>query len=447
MCAKDGVQVVSASPLRLDLRILCTRDGNPVRKNLDIWPTFPIHIEYFYPRTIEGIDEDNLIAALERPDRVSSLCLGLSWPTGPRFRFFQRFLRKMVRVMQAPFPALTYLFLSMVTSEDVPVLPSEFLGRSAPRLQKIELINIPFPALPVLLSSTSHLVKLYLVTIPQTGYIPPEVMVAALATLESLEDLGVGFQSPASRPNQIRLPPMTRIVLPALTSFKFRGVREYLEDFVARISAPRLHKIWTSYFNQLVDFEVPQIWQFIDRSENLNQPRCCLVNFQNDDVSFGAGPTTHWHITESESFEDTSPVIYVRIGCKGLDWQVSHLAQALNQISAVLSNILHFAIDSDSINTDPDDMDDIEWLQLLRPFSSAQTLFVSKEFAGQVSHVLENTDVTMANEVLPVLDMLCLEGQPMTFAHKFIAARWESGHPVTTVDTERAFRERLESYS
>jgi hypothetical protein len=38
-------QVVFGSPLRLNLRILCTY-GTPVRKHLDIWPNFPIHIEY-----------------------------------------------------------------------------------------------------------------------------------------------------------------------------------------------------------------------------------------------------------------------------------------------------------------------------------------------------------------------------------------------------------------
>ena len=274
-------------------------------------------------------------------------------------------------------------------------------------------------------------------------------MVAALTMLTMLEDLTLGFQSPASRPDQMRLPPITRTVLPALTSFIFYGVREYLEDFVARINAPRLHMIWTKYFNQLIDFEIPQLWRFIDRSEDNHQPRCCLVKFEDDAISFSAGPTTGWHIPESESYEGIPRPIDVCISCEGIDWQVSHLAQALNQISAatVLSHILHFSINSGSINRDPEDiMDDIEWLQILRPFSSVQTLFVSKELAAHISRSLENTGAMMATEVLPALDMLCLEDQPMTFAHKFIAARWESGHPVTTVDTKWEFQERLKSY-
>jgi hypothetical protein len=259
-----------------------------------------------------------------------------------------------------------------------------------------------------------------------------------------LEDLAIGFQSPASRPDQIHLPPVTRTVLPALTYFYFNGVREYLEDFVARISAPRLDTIEIDYFNQLVDFEVPQLWRFIDHSEDLRQATRCFVEFQDDRGYFGAGPSTH--IPESESFDDFPCPIIVRILCEGIDWQVSHMAQALNQISAVLSNMLHFAIIADDIRPELEGMDDIDWLQLLRPFSSVQTLFVSREFAGHVSRALEGIPEVMATELLPALDMLCLEDQPVSSAHKFIAARWESGRPVTTVNTRKAFEERLISY-
>ena len=431
-------QIVFASPLRLDLRIHCN-SRTPVRKCLDVWPTFPLLIEDFYYLD-KGIGIGNIIAALEHPHRVSVLTL--DEVTGPM-------LVRMITVMQEPFPALENLYLyAPYKSNDIPVLPSEFLGRSAPCLGEIQLQAIPFPGLPVLLLSTSNLVTLSLMDVPQTGYIPPEAMVAALATLTRLTFLDIGFRSPASHPDQIRLPPITRAVLPVLQNFNFGGVREYLEDFVSRIDAPRLRGIWSHYFNQLVDFEIPQLWQFIDRSEDLDQPRCCLVYFRSDDVSFRAGLTTGLNVSKLEPDEDYSCKIGVQIRCKGIDWQVSHIAQALNQISttSVLSNILHFAIDSDSISRGPDNMDDIEWLQLLRPFSSVQTLFVSRELAGHVSRSFENTAATMATEVLPALDMVCLEGQPMTFAHKFISARWESGHSVTTVDTKRAFRERLKLY-
>jgi hypothetical protein len=428
-------QVVFSSPLRLKLRILCTY-GTPVRKHLDIWPNFPIHIEYFRDGPMERNDEDNVIAAFDHTNRLSSVGLYL---TG-------RQLGKIVTGRQQPFPALTHLYLGTHVSNDVPVLPCEFLGRSAPSLQEIQLVGVPFPALPALLLSTSDLVTLCLLNIPQTGYISPEAMVAALASLIKLEDLIIGFQSSASCPDQIHLPPVTRTVLPALTYFYFNGVREYLEDFVARISAPRLHDVVTYYFNQLVDFEVPQLWRFIDHSEDLRQATRCVVDFQGDRGYFGAGPSTHIPKSKSKSFDDFHPDIKVRIRCQGIEWQVSHMAQALNQISAVLSNMLHLAINSSKISTKPEGMDDIDWLQLLRPFSSVQTLFISREFVGHVSRALKGIPEAMVTELLPALDMLCLEDQPVSPAHKFIAARWESGRPVTTVNTRKAFKEGLISY-
>ncbi|KAF8260876.1 hypothetical protein EI94DRAFT_1789740 [Lactarius quietus] len=162
---------------------------------------------------------------------------------------------------------------------DVPVLPREFLGRSAPHLQELILYGIPLSAFPIILPSASDLVKLSLYNIPQTGYISPDAMVAGLATLTRLRDLWIGFHSPNSRPNKIPISLTTRTVLPALTYFYLRGVRENLEDFVARIDAPRLDRIEIDYFSQLIDFEVPQLSRFIDRSETFRRPMRFSVEF------------------------------------------------------------------------------------------------------------------------------------------------------------------------
>jgi hypothetical protein len=80
-------------------------------------------------------------------------------------------------------------------------------------------------------------------------------------------------------------------------------------------------------------------------------------------------------------------------------------------------------------------MDGIEWLQLLRPFSSIQTLFLSRKLAGPISRALEEIAGVRATYFLPVPDTLCVEEQPVSSIHKFIAARSESGRPVTTVDS------------
>jgi hypothetical protein len=52
----------------------------------------------------------------------------------------------------------------------------------------------------------------------------------------------------------------------------------------------------------------------------------------------------------------------------------------------------------------------------------------------------------MVAEVLPVLDLIYLVDQPVTSVEKFLAARQLSGHPVTIVDTEAEFDERVKSY-
>ena len=229
-------------------------------------------------------------------------------------------LEKVATVAQEPFLALTQLDLTFECGS-VSVLPIEFLGGSAPRLREIQLRGIPFPTLPTLLSSASDLVHLYLHRMPHAGYISPEVMVASLAALTRLNSLYIKFQSSTSRPDQSvisrrRAAPPTRVVLPALTFFKFGGASEYLEDLVARMDAPRLAVIETTYFNQLVS-QVPQLFRLIGRTQIIEQTMDAVVYTTSSFVSliFLPGP-----VDPSLS----------QISCRGLDWQVSHLDEVLS---------------------------------------------------------------------------------------------------------------------
>jgi hypothetical protein len=94
----------------------------------------------------------------------------------------------------------------------------------------------------------------------------------------------------------------------------------------------------------------------------------CFFSFEEHFVSFSACPTTH--IPETKPFDPFPPsrCIGVHILCKRIDWQVLHIPQALDQISTVFSNMVHFYINADRINSKPEYMDSIEWLQLLCPF-------------------------------------------------------------------------------
>jgi hypothetical protein len=87
--------VVFASLRRLDLRLLC-RNDRPVRAMLDIWPALPINIRM----ESWGPGLDNLIAALEHPDRVRSISL-IHVPDPHK--------NLLVAAMQVRFPELTEL--------------------------------------------------------------------------------------------------------------------------------------------------------------------------------------------------------------------------------------------------------------------------------------------------------------------------------------------------
>ncbi len=106
-----------------------------------------------------------------------------------------------------------------------PIVPESFLGGSAPRLRRLSLNHTPFPGLPNLLLSATHLVDLHLWRIPNSGYFTPEAIVTGLSTSTSLKVLWLGFESPLSRPKRERRrpPPLTRSILPALTRFRFKG--------------------------------------------------------------------------------------------------------------------------------------------------------------------------------------------------------------------------------
>ena len=114
-------QIILASPQRLNLQIFC-KTGTPVRKNLGIWPAIPICIYY---GDISSDDEDNIMAALEHPDRLSDV----------RFvNIAGSQLGKIAAAMQGPSSIMTHLTIISDDGSVPPALPSGFLG-PAPRLR------------------------------------------------------------------------------------------------------------------------------------------------------------------------------------------------------------------------------------------------------------------------------------------------------------------------
>jgi hypothetical protein len=360
---------------------------------------------------------DNIIAVLERSDRVCQIDLVSVQSSN---------LEIILAAMQQPFPELTYLSLHH-TSNTAPVVPDLFLGGSAPRLEFLMLEGIPFPGLPKLLLSATHLVTLHLRNIPHSGYISPEAMVTCLSSLTGLEILRLEFQSPRSCPDQAsrRPPPSTRPVLPVLTYFDFKGVTEYSEDFVAHIDAPRLNALEITFFNDIV-FDTPQLMQFISRTPMSREFKKAHFSLRNREADLDF---------LSQTSDDGS--LKVNILCRGLEWQLSSLEQVCTLCLPPLSMLEDLYI-YEVPYSPPDWKDDIEnglWLQLLHPFTAVKNLYLSEEIALRIGPALQELAEGRTTEVLPALQNIFLEGLESSGPvqegiGKFVAARQVTSLPV-----------------
>jgi hypothetical protein len=383
---------------------------------LDIWPALPIAIEDQDDGFSRAKGAGNIVAALGHPDRVCRIKLWAT-PTSDLDRF--------AAAMNVPFPELTVLSLTTTTMSrnTVPIFPDSFLGGSAPRLQNLWFSGISFPALPKLLSSASDLVDLRLFNIPHSGYISPEAMVTGLSALTRLEHLSIGFQSPRSRPDQPSPPRSIRTVLPALNVFYFRGVSEYLEDLTSRIDAPLLCDLFITFFNQLI-FNTPRLCSFISRAERLRSQSQVCVTFQGDCVEL-------FHTL------DRRPRLRLMILCKGSDWQLSSLTQFCDSPFLSFFNLEHLEICEDSFSRPrwQGDVENIQWLDLLRLFTTVKRLSLSREFTPRVVPALVELSGERIMDVLPALQSISLPVTSLSgrigeaFA-RFLTARQLSGHPV-----------------
>src|SRR6266850_2222614 len=407
--------VIFGSPLRLDLRLVCT-DRTPTMASLDIWPPFPISIASWAVVGEKGVE--NIIAAVEHGhDRISHISInGINGSA----------LGKLATAMRQPLPTLrTFFFGPSGDSESVPVLPETFLGGSAPHLEAFILHGIPFPTFPKFILSSTHIRSLFITDIPHSGYISPNAMVACLAALPNLEFLYIGFRSPLSRSPQITPPPRTRIVLPALTRLCFWGVSEYFEDFVAQIDTPLLNDLDITFFMDLI-FEIPRLRHFVGRAERLKPFDQAVMEFSDRAI---------W-------ISDTDGFLYrfrLEIRCERPDWQLSSMVQIFGQQLPLLSHVEQLEIFQPSYAhmqwIDNPDMDSSLWLELFHLFIALQSLYVSAKLVAPVAAALQELTEGRTMEVLRALHSLFLEelepsGPVPEGIKSFVAARQLSGHHV-----------------
>jgi hypothetical protein len=396
------------------VRLFCDTK-TPVKETLDIWPPLPVAL------SCNSGGVDNTVAALELNDRISELHI---------FRITSSQFKKILAAMQQPFPALTSLNISYL-DEFAAVVPPSFLGGSAPSLRSLTLHHVAFPEIPKLLLCATHLVELSLWNIPQSGYFSPEAMATSLSVLTKLESLQIGFEFPQSRPDRgsQRPPSPTRTLLPVLTELIFRGVGEYVEDFVARIDTPLLDTL-TIFFDQLI-LDTTQLTRFISRTPNFKAHDEAHVYFSDKDVS----------VTLSLGSDDMKGV-HLSIPCIQPDLQLSFMALVCSSSfpQGLTLTVERLYIQEPEWESSQEywrnSFGGSQWLELLRPFTAVKELYISHEFVPRIMPALQELVGDRVIEVLPVLRSLFLEekvpsGSVQDSIGQFIAARQLSSHPIT----------------
>jgi F-box-like len=412
--------IVFASPHRLNLCLSCT-EHTPVRETLDVWPPLPIEILSYRL-------DDNIFAALEHRDRVRKVSL-------------LRIPRKhIVALMPEPFPALERLSLATdsVNDNNPPVLPSTFLGGSAPRLKTLFLRCISLPTLPQLLSSSNDLVDLSLQRIPHGGFISPEAMATCICALSRLMNLRISFSFDclAFRPRIDRRTegpsPLTRTVLASLTNFEFHGDSRYLEYIVAQIDAPVLKNVDILLFDlalsNLPILDIQNLAQFIDHSPT-------LMSYNRAEMVLGFGQLELRLLPTMKTSRDG---FFSTIRCNDASLQLPCMAQICANFSFLLSGVKKLDIEGRRTCVQAD-IDDAKWLELFHLFSSVQTLQISRRMQPCIVSALEGLSGESATRVLPALGDLYLQekylppgsGSEQKDIGRFIAARQCLNRPVT----------------
>ena len=251
-------RIVVASQRVLRLRLFCTH-GTPVQKSLDCWPSLPIVVQYgglpaLSPPAPE--DEDNIVAALKRSDRVISISLTVTIS-----------LMEKLSAIKKPFSELQDLVL--LSQDGAPLtLPRTF--RCGQRLRRLHSTGIAFPALmqPLYPSSSTNLIDLQL----HDAFLPwqistvilPVILKDVLSEMTKLRSLSLHFCSAVDYHFPLT-PYGERIVLPFLTSLNYRGSVAYLEGIFAILDAPSLKDIEITFDNPFL--ALPKFKKFIDRIE------------------------------------------------------------------------------------------------------------------------------------------------------------------------------------
>ena len=406
--------------------------------------TLPLSLDYsFFCRPTTPEDEDNVVAALEYPDRVHSIEIdGAGAPL----------IKKLVTAMRKPFPSLVNLDLRSHPPGTFPAIPKKFLGGSVPYLRHLSLQSFSSPHLPTLLLTARNLVTLALYDIlPLDSYILAD-LARLLATLTSLTAFSISCNAnmPLDQWQTLPDPPM-RAILPVLTRLHYTGRSKYLEDFLAQVDMPLIYRIAIEYTMAMHQIQVSQLSRFVERTQNFK-----IDHFKRAEVVFYHGdPYFAFDRPEGESYlfvktldEDDAP----------LEVQIRGMVHVLRQFAPIFFNVDVLYARGFYVQWQSNQMDITEWLPLFRLFPTAEVLRLSGGVGVYIASALEDTPEEMVTEVLPALRLIKLAqdeqdndndeemdqdywNESGALIERFPFLRQFSGCPVTVLSQEEEFVE------
>jgi hypothetical protein len=383
-------------------------------------PPLPLTVDYGSDDGITAEDEEGILLALEQRHRLRHLRVSFPVPN----------LRKLVMAIDDEFPILEYLMVGRPVGDDhdsTDLMLPETL--QAPNLHHLMLSGFACPIRSRLHPTAVGLVTLCLAINHPSAYFQPNVLLRWISFITQLESLTIAFTFPVPKRDVERqlthTPITTHVTLPNLRFFRFQGSSAYLEAVVCRMTTPRLEYLQIQLFKQLTFF-IPRLPQFMNTTENLRFDNAEIV-FRDKKIDVGM------FFPEAGMY-----AFLVTVDCWHLDWQVSSAAQISNALSQVLSAVelltLRHEVHGQS-SEEHNDVDRIEWRNLLRSFSNVKTLRVKDGLVEELSHCLRLEDGVLPFELLPELQELTYSGSgdPGDAFTSFIDSRRNAGRPVTLV--------------
>ena len=412
--------VIFASQQVINIRLFCV-PGTPVLKILDCWPALPIAMEYGGSPALDPPapeDEVNIIAALKRSDRVSSISLTITTS-----------LQGKLYAVKRPFLELKDLIL-MSRDSVPPTLPSTFLW--GPRLRRLHLTRIGIPGILRLLYYSRNLVDLQLHE--ALNHCSIEILTDALSGMAQLRSLSHHVSSTIDHVFP-PTPPDHRVVLPALTRLDFRGIAKYLECLVHMLDTPRLADIQIALLD-IYFFNLSSLGEFIDRIGMHKSHHQARILSSDHEIS----------ISLTQRQPEAPTCLKLRLFSTILGEQLSVMSRICLHFSPFLLNVEDLRISAARPSSQGDSRCGEQWAELITSFTGVKWLHLDGNESTNLACALQEAD-SRHKAVLPALYKLYLpqprpRHAPLSEAVlSFMTSRWRSSHPIG-VEYERLYHFR-----